>query len=149
MSSTASELNALAATSSVDIYKRLFKQSSSDRHYLIASKLLTLFWGIVAILFALFGTLFENLIQFVNIVGSIFYGTILGVFLVAFYIKKIKGDAVFIAALITQVMVIVLYFTFVYGDDRAFSFLWLNPIGTFGVIFFGYIFEELNRKSAF
>jgi len=149
MSSTASELNALAATSSVDIYKRLFKQTASDNHYLIASKLLTLFWGTIAILFALFGTLFENLIQFVNIVGSIFYGTILGVFLVAFYVKRIQGDAVFIGALITQVMVIVLYFTFVYGDDRTFSFLWLNPIGTLGVIFFGYVFEQLKRKSTF
>jgi len=149
MSSTASELNALAATTSVDIYKRLFKQSASDSHYLLASKLWTLFWGIVAIMFALFGTLFENLIQFVNIVGSIFYGTILGVFLVAFYFKKIKGDAVFAGALITQILVIILYFSFVYGDDRAFSFLWLNPIGTLGVIFFGYLFEELNRKSAF
>ena len=100
MSSTASELNALASTSTVDIYKRIVKSGGSDKHYVLASKVLTLFWGLVAILFASIGTLFENLIQFVNIVGSIFYGTILGIFLVAFYFKRIKGNAVFIACLL-------------------------------------------------
>lgn len=148
MSSTASELNALAATTSVDIYQRLLKMDGTESHYLMASKMWTLFWGVVAILFAIFGTLFENLIQFVNIIGSIFYGTILGVFLVAFYFKKIKGDAVFIAALITQVMVIVIYFSYVYGDDSSLSFLWLNPIGVLGVILFGYLFESIVGKKA-
>jgi len=146
--STASELNALAATTSVDIYQRLLKMDGTESHYLMASKMWTLFWGVVAILFAIFGTLFENLIQFVNIIGSIFYGTILGVFLVAFYFKKIKGDAVFIAALITQVMVIVIYFSYVYGDDSSLSFLWLNPIGVLGVILFGYLFESIVGKKA-
>lgn len=159
MSSTASELNALAATTSVDIYQRLIKTGASDSHYLLASKLWTLFWGIVAVLFALFGTLFENLIQFVNIVGSIFYGSILGVFLVAFYFKKIKGNAVFFSALITQVIVIVIYFYCVHSYDDDFtmtwklkerlSFLWLNPIGVILVIAFGYMLEPLigNKRK--
>ncbi|MBT8221462.1 MAG: sodium:solute symporter, partial [Bacteroidia bacterium] len=149
MSSTASELNALASTTSVDIYKRLIKTKASDSHYVIASRLWTLFWGTVAILFALFGTLFENLIQFVNIVGSVFYGTILGVFLVAFYMKKIKGDAVFWAALIVQTAVIIIYFNFVHGDDSVFSFLWLNPIGTLGVMVISFLIQKAQNSAAF
>ena len=102
MSSTASELNALASTTTVDIYKRNIKSSKDDRHFLLASKGFTILWGIIAISFACFGTLFENLIQFVNIIGSVFYGTILGIFLTAFYVKRIKGDAIFYAAIISE-----------------------------------------------
>jgi len=142
MSSTASELNALASTSTVDIYKRIFKTAGSENHYLIASKMLTLFWGLVAILFASIGTLFENLIQFVNIVGSIFYGTILGIFLVAFYFKKIKGNAVFIAALITEIMVIYIFYIDVIG------FLWLNLIGVLGVIILSHMIQPFFKEKA-
>src|SRR5690606_13859936 len=105
MSSTASELNALASTTTVDIYKRSIKPEATEGHYLRSSKLFTLIWGLFAIGFASFGTLFENLIQFVNIVGSIFYGTILGIFLVAFYIRYIKAEAVFWAALCAETLV--------------------------------------------
>ena len=148
MSSTASELNALGSTSTVDIYKRLIKPSASDKHFLWAGKLFTLFWGLVAILFASVGTLFENLIQLVNIVGSIFYGTILGVFLVAFYFKKIKGNAVFIAALVTQLIILYLYCQYLHVPEgstkvAAFSFLWLNLIGTIGVIVLGFVIRAL------
>ena len=142
MSSTASELNALASTSTVDIYKRIVKSEGNDKHYVIASKLLTLFWGLVAILFASIGTLFENLIQFVNIVGSIFYGTILGIFLVAFYFKKIKGNAVFIAAFITEILVIYIYYIDVIG------YLWLNLIGVLGVIIISHIFQLFFKEEA-
>ncbi len=128
MSSTAAELNALASTTTVDIYKRNVKAVGSDQHYLRMSRLFTLFWGLFAILFATFGTLFENLIQFVNIVGSIFYGTILGIFLVAFYIKFVGARAVFIAALIAEAIVIA---TFLYSDI---GFLWYNLIGCAGVV---------------
>lgn len=128
MSSTAAELNALASTTTVDIYKRNVKSVGSDQHYLRMSRLFTLFWGLFAILFATFGTLFENLIQFVNIVGSIFYGTILGIFLVAFYIKFVGARAVFIAALIAEAIVIC---TFLYSDI---GFLWYNLIGCAGVV---------------
>ncbi len=141
MSSTASELNALGSTTTVDIYQRLFAPNASDAHYVLAGKLLTLFWGIVAILFASIGTLFENLIQFVNIVGSIFYGTILGIFLVAFYFKKIGGNAVFWAAVITECLVVAIYY-----DDRL-GYLWLNLIGALGVIIFAHIISLGKKKG--
>lgn len=123
MSSTAAELNALATTSVIDIYKRTIRPGRSSGHYLIASKAATLLWGMIAIFFATFGTLFENLIQLVNIIGSIFYGTILGIFLVAFYVRYVGANAVFIAALIAEAFVIYLYFTSDIG------FLWYNVIG--------------------
>ena len=95
MSSTASELNALAATTTVDLYQRNW-QGKTASHYVNASKGFTLLWGAIAILFASFGSLFENLIQLVNIIGSVFYGTILGVFLVAFFIQHVQAKAVFL-----------------------------------------------------
>ena len=123
MSSTAGELNALASTTTVDIYKRSFKKEASEHHYLISSKWFTVLWGVLAIAFATYATLLENLIEYVNILGSLFYGTILGVFLVAFYIKKVKGNAVFYAALISETIVIIVYVT------TKLAFLWLNPLG--------------------
>ena len=142
MSSTSSELNALASTTTVDIYKRLMKQDGSEEHYLKASKLWTLFWGVVAILFASYGRLFENLIQFVNIIGSVFYGTILGIFLVAFYIKWIKGNAVFIGAILAEMLVV-----FIFYMDYV-PFLWLNLIGVLAVFIFSAIIQMiLNGKA--
>ncbi|NND31930.1 MAG: sodium:solute symporter, partial [Saprospiraceae bacterium] len=137
MSSTASELNALASTTTVDIYKRSVAPEGTEGKYLRASKLFTLMWGLFAIAFACFGTLFENLIQFVNIVGSLFYGTILGIFLVAFYIKSIKAEAVFIAAILAEALVVVTYVTSDIG------YLWLNPLGCLAVIIFGAILQPL------
>jgi len=142
MSSTSSELNALASTTTVDIYKRLMKQDGSEEHYLKASKLWTLFWGVVAILFASYGRLFENLIQFVNIIGSVFYGTILGIFLVAFYIKWIKGNAVFVGAILAEMLVV-----FIFYMDYV-PFLWLNLIGVLAVFIFSAIIQMiLNGKA--
>ncbi|MCB0686086.1 MAG: sodium:solute symporter [Saprospiraceae bacterium] len=141
MSSTASELNALASTTTIDIYKRSINQKATQGHYLRSSKLFTLMWGLFAIGFACFGTLFENLIQFVNIVGSIFYGTILGIFLVAFYIKRIHSTAVFWGALCAEILVIVTFMTSDIG------FLWLNPIGCFGVIIFALIFQSFMNQG--
>lgn len=123
MSSTSSEINALASTTLVDIYKRSMKPDGSDAHYLFMSKALTVFWGVLAIGFASVASLFENLIQLVNILGSLFYGTILGIFLVAFYFKKVKGNAVFIAAIIAESAVLLL---FKYSDIQ---YLWFNVIG--------------------
>ncbi len=128
LSSTSSELNALGSTTTIDIYQRLINSNGSDGHYVIASKLFTAMWGVLALCFALFGNLFENLIQFVNIIGSIFYGTILGIFLVAFYVKEVGANAVFIAAMITQVGVITIY------KMDVLPYLWLNVIGALGVI---------------
>ena len=132
MSSTSAELNALATTSLVDFYKRLDNNRKSDFHYLRASKMLTLFWGIVAIIFASVASLFDNLVEFVNILGSLFYGTILGIFLVAFYFKKIQGRAVLIAGVIAQLFILAMHFL---QDEVAtligtkISFLWYNLVG--------------------
>ena len=139
MSSTASELNALAATTVVDLYKRN-QGPQTEQHYVNASKFFTLAWGIIAILFASFGSLVENLIQLVNIIGSIFYGTILGVFIVAIFLKSIKGQAIFYAALISETMIIYLF----YMD--LFSYLWLNVIGTLLTIFLGYLLQFILPK---
>jgi len=128
MSSSASGLNALASTTTIDIYKRYAKGEKSEKHFVDMTKLFTLMWGIIAILFACVGTLFENLIQLVNIIGSIFYGTVLGVFLVAFFIKYVKAEAIFWSALVTQAAVIVIYRIYVY-EVEILSYLWLNVIG--------------------
>ena len=132
MSSTASGLNALASTSAIDIYKRNIKEEKSERHYVNVTKFFTLFWGIVAILFASIGTLFENLIQLVNIIGSIFYGTVLGIFLVGFYIKYVKAQAIFYSAVISQITIFIIYYFAIYiypsGEEKL-GYLWLNFIG--------------------
>jgi Na+/proline symporter len=132
MSSTASGLNALASTTAIDIYKRNLKGEKSEKHYLNATKFFTLLWGIIAILFACIGTLFENLIQLVNIIGSIFYGTVLGIFLVGFYIKYIKAKAMFYGAFISQLTIFIIYYYAIYifpsGEEKL-GYLWLNFIG--------------------
>ncbi|MDX1408937.1 MAG: sodium:solute symporter, partial [Saprospiraceae bacterium] len=139
-SSTAAELNALGSTSTVDLYKRSITADRPDGHYVKASMGFTMLWGIIAILFALFGTLFENLIQFVNIVGSLFYGTVLGMFVAAFYVKRIKSSAVFIGALVAEAVVLICFF---YTDI---GFLWYNVIGCLGVIIVGLLVSLVTRK---
>jgi len=138
MSSTASELNALAATTTVDLYKRNLNVKKSEKHFLKMSKFFTITWGIIAICFASIGNLFENLIQLVNIIGSIFYGTILGIFLVAFFIKKITANSVFWAACISQIIILFIYF------NIDISYLWLNFIGAVVTILLSTIFESLK-----
>ena len=128
MSSSASGLNALASTTAIDIYKRNLKEEKSEKHYVNATKFFTLLWGIIAILFACIGTLFENLIQLVNIVGSVFYGTVLGIFLVGFYIKYVKAESIFWSAVVTQLLVFYIFYLDIV------SFLWLNFIGAMLVI---------------
>ena len=135
MSSTASELNALAATTTVDLYQRNVGEKSAA-HFVKASKCFTLAWGLVAILFASVGNLFENLIQLVNIIGSVFYGTILGIFLVAIFIKYIKGKAIFWAAVLSELLILILFFLDVV------SFLWLNLIGALLTLGFGLLFQN-------
>ena len=143
MSSSASGLNALASTTAVDIYRRNLKTPKSDKHFVNATKYFTLLWGVVAILFACVGTLFENLIQLVNIVGSIFYGTVLGIFLVGFYIKFIKAHAIFYSALVSQTLIFYIFYLDVV------SFLWLNFIGALLTVFISYIVQVLiSAKNA-
>ena len=140
MSSTASELNALSATTVVDLYKRNQKTTKSKQHYVNASKWFTLMWGVIAIMFASFGTLFENLIQLVNIIGSIFYGTILGIFLIAFFFKNINANNVFWAACISQTLIFVIYgFTDV-------GYLWLNFIGALITIIISHFLNYYYKK---
>ncbi len=129
MSSTASELNALASTTCIDIYKRSINPNGDEGHYVSASKWLTFGWGVVAIIFATLAPLAENLIQLVNILGSIFYGTILGIFLVAFLMKWIKGNAVFIAAVLAECLVLYIFFY-----HKEVGFLWYNVIGCVAVM---------------
>ena len=128
MSSTASELNALGTITALDLYKRNVKKEHTQEHYLKATKAFTLLWGIIAIIIANVANLFDNLIQLVNIIGSIFYGNVLGIFLLAFFFKFVKGNAVFVAAIVTQVIVIIgWYFDWM-------SYLWLNAFGCLLVI---------------
>ncbi len=133
MSSTASELNALASTTTIDIYKRSLNKNDLSRHYMYSSKWFTVLWGGFAILFATYATLFENLIQAVNLLGSLFYGTILGIFLVAFFMKWVKGHAVFLAALITEAVILLIHFNNggeLLGVPINIGFLWYNAIGS-------------------
>ena len=141
MSSTAGELNALGSTTTIDFYKRIINQKASGKHYVTVSKLLTLFWGILAITFALYAQLLENLIEAVNILGSVFYGTILGVFLVAFMFKRVKGNTVFIATLIAQTIVFVLF------ANIEIAYLWFNLIGCGSVIILSLIISVLKRDK--
>jgi Na+/proline symporter len=146
MSSTASGLNALASTSAIDIYKRNIMEEKSERHYVNVTKFFTLFWGIVAILFASIGTLFENLIQLVNIIGSIFYGTVLGIFLVGFYIKYVKAQAIFYSAVISQITIFIIYYFAIYiypsGEEKL-GYLWLNFIGAMLTIVLSIIMQAI------
>ena len=123
LQSKSAELNALGASTTIDFYRHLVKREASDAHYVSASKWFTLFWGLVALAFALFANLSENLIQAVNIVGSVFYGVVLALFLVAFFLKRVGGTAVFWAALVSQALVFILYFSL------NISYLWYNFIG--------------------
>ena len=141
MSSTASELNALAATTTIDLYKRNDKKERTDIYYVKATKWFTLAWGILAILVASIANLFDNLIQLVNIIGSIFYGNILGIFLIAFFIKMVRGNAVFIAGLITQIVII-----WVFQMDIL-PYLWLNLLGCVIVVVLSVIIQLFSKRQ--
>lgn len=141
MSSTASELNSLASTTVVDLYRRNQKNKKSDTHYLKASKWFTFAWGIIAIIVACTASLFDNLIQLVNIIGSIFYGNILGIFLLAFFIRFVKSRAVFVAAIITQIIVVIgWWFDWM-------PFLWLNLFGCILVVSISILLQFIFPKA--
>ncbi|SNR73042.1 transporter, SSS family [Lutibacter agarilyticus] len=141
MSSTASELNALASTTAIDLYKRNVTSDKTDAHYVKASKWFTLAWGIIAISVACIANLFDNLIQLVNIIGSIFYGNVLGIFLLAFFIKFVKSNAVFMAALITQIIVVIGW----YYDWMP--YLWLNLFGCALVMGIAVLIQSLSKNN--
>jgi hypothetical protein len=151
MSSSASELTALASTTAIDIYKRNIKTEKTEKHFVHATQFFTLIWGIVAIIFACVCTLFENLIQLVNILGSIFYGTVLGIFLVAFLVKFVKGKSIFYSATISQISIFVIYYYFIYihpsGQEKL-GYLWLNFIGSLLTIILSSIFQYVSNLIA-
>lgn len=142
MGSTASALNSLASTSVVDIYKRTINPGASDKNYLNASRLATVFWGMVCIAMALYAGKMGNLLEAVNQLGSYIYGTILGVFVVAFYVKRVGGTAVFIAAVIAEAIICLI------GYNGWVAYLWLNPIGCILVILIGLMVEPFIRGKA-
>jgi Na+/proline symporter len=141
MGSTASALNSLASTTVVDIYKRLINQNASDEKYLSVSRWITIMWGILSLLMALYASKMGNLLEAVNILGSLFYGTILGIFIVGFYLKKIGGSATFIAALLTEVIV----FSCWMMDVMA--FLWLNVVGCVLVVLIASILQRFQKNA--
>jgi Na+/proline symporter len=143
MQSKSAELNALASCTIVDIYKRSFKKEASDAHYLSASKWTTALWGLYAIGVAMFANKLGSLIEAVNVLGSLFYGTILGIFLVAFMFKKLTGSSTFYAAIVTEAIVLFMYF---FTDI---SFLWFNLFGSILVIAFSYTINWVQHSFNF
>lgn len=141
MSSMASELNALGSTTSVDLYKRSVNPSVEPKRFLTMSRVFTVAWALLAMAFAMLASFAENLIQFVNIVGSIFYGTILGIFLTAFYIKRVQGTAVFIAAIMSELIVLYCHFF----TDLA--YLLYNIIGCVSLILLALILQAVLPKQ--
>ncbi|MFQ3325673.1 MAG: SSS family solute:Na+ symporter, partial [Salibacteraceae bacterium] len=140
MSSTAGEINALSSTTMVDFYRRFSKTEKSDTQSINLSKWLTLGWGILAIIFALSAQLVENLIEAVNILGSVFYGTILGVFLTAFFLKKVGSRAVLTGIVVGQLTVFILFYY------EAVGYLWFNVIGCAIVMIVSYITSIFSSK---
>ncbi len=141
MGATASAINSLSSTTVVDIYKRFIHKNGTERSDLNASRFFTLFWGIITLLVALYASQLGNLLEAVNILGSLFYGTILGIFLVAFYFKKIGGKAVFIAAILSEVIVFAIW------KMDILAYLWLNLVGCVSVIVLGYLFQGISKIS--
>jgi Na+/proline symporter len=140
MGSTASALNSLASTTVIDVYKRLIKSDGSEKQYLFASRCATIIWGLICIMMALYASKIGNLIEAVNILGSYVYGTVLGVFLVAFYLKQVDGRAVFVAALVAEAIVCIC------GLLDVVAYLWLNVIGCLLVVVLSLIVQQFTSK---
>ena len=142
MSSTSAEISALSAITTIDIYKRSFKSDVFTKNDVIISKFFNFIWGVIAILFSLFFVQKENLIESINIVASLLYGNVLGIFLVAFFSKKIKSNNVFIGAILSQTIVLIIYFN--QGD--SIGYLWFNFIGTLLTCSISYFLYMLNEN---
>ena len=143
MSSTASELNALGTITALDLYKRNVQKERDPAHYLKATKAFTLLWGIIAIIIANVASLFDNLIQLVNIIGSIFYGNVLGIFLLAFFVKFVRSNSTFIAAIITQIIVVIGWW------NDWMPYLWLNMFGCALVMSIAILIEVLSSSKKY
>jgi SSS family solute:Na+ symporter len=135
MSASSAELNALASATVVDVYRRLLDPEAGERRSVLVSRLATVFWGVFAIAFAQQASRLGSLVEAVNILGSLFYGTILGIFLAGFYVRRVSGTAVFAAAIVAEAAVLACYvFT-------PISFLWYNVLGCLAVLVFALVFE--------
>ncbi len=138
--SIAASLNALSSSTLIDFHKQFIKSDTTDEEEFMLSRMYTLFWGIFCIVFAQFATNLGSLIEAVNILGSWFYGVMLGIFLVAFYLKKVGGNAVFYAAILGELCVLAMYaFTDI-------GWLWLNVIGAMAVVLFGLALQFVLRR---
>jgi SSS family transporter len=141
MSSSSGELSALATTSIIDVYKRFIKREASEKHYLMVSRIMMAFWGLYGIAFAQYAGRMGSLVEAVNILGSLFYGTMLGIFLLAFYFKPVKGTAAFVGALSGEIVVLYCFrFT-------SIAWLWYNVIGCFVVVGVGIILSVFERTK--
>jgi Na+/proline symporter len=141
MSATAATLNALGSTTAVDFYRPLIRPTAPDHHYVVVTQLLTIGWGLFAIGVASFANLVENLIEAGNILGSIFYGSILGLFLVAFFLRSVRGSAVFFAGILAQTLVLLMFWRL------NISYLWYNLIGCVAVILFSLALQRTVFRS--
>jgi SSS family solute:Na+ symporter len=142
MSSTASELSALGQCTLVDLYRRSLRPAETDAHYLRAAKVFTGAWGALAVVFALGASQLDNLIQAVNILGSLFYGTILGLFLVAFFVRRVRATPVFLAALLSEALVVAVW------RGTSIGFLWFNVIGCAAVVGLALAFDLVTPRRA-
>lgn len=139
--SIAAAINSLSSSSMIDLYKRLWRKDKSDIHYYRASKWVTILWGIFSIAIAMFASKLGSLIEAVNVLGSLFYGTMLGIFMVALYMNKIQGKAVFVAAIIAEAAIIAIYVA------DIISFLWLNVVGCLLVMIIAWILQQFWKKE--
>ncbi len=140
--SIAAALNSLASCTVVDIHKKFIKKECTEKEDYSTSRWYTFAWGIFSIIVAMFATNMGSLIEAVNVLGSLFYGVILGVFLVAFYLKHVKGDAVFVSAVVVEIGILLLFW------KSSIGFLWLNLVGALGVVLLALILQELFNKKA-
>ena len=143
MSSTSAEISALSAITTIDIYKRFINKSKNEKNDVEMSKLFTLLWGLISIIVALFFAQQENLIESINIIASLLYGNVLGIFLLAFFLKKIKSGNVFIGSIISQITVFAIYFIL----GKSIGYLWFNLIGTVLTCLFSIIFYNIQSKK--
>ncbi|HKP63378.1 MAG TPA: sodium:solute symporter [Polyangiales bacterium] len=140
MSSTSSELAALGSTTTLDLYQRILGRPVSERRGLLISKLFTAMWGALAVSFAAFAALLDNLIEAVNILGSLFYGTVLGIFLVGFFLRRVSATPTLIGALVAQAIVLTLFFT------SSVGFLWYNVVGSASVVVVASVLEIARTR---
>jgi solute:Na+ symporter, SSS family len=140
--SIAAALNSLASCTVIDIHKKFIKKDCTEIIDYKTSRWYTFAWGIFSIIIAMFATNMGSLIEAVNVLGSLFYGVILGVFLVAFYLKNVKGNAVFISAVIIELCIVLLFW------KSSIGFLWLNAIGALGVVILALLLQPFFNKKA-